>query len=65
MPLVPALVPLGGKGYISSVRIPPISCVALSDNNIYTLYLPAAAIGASVLCLLVGIFWRIIKVRLE
>ena len=65
LPLVPALVPLAGEGYRFIIRVPPMFCFAISPNdNIYSLLLPAAVIGASTLCLLVGIFWSIIKVRL-
>ena len=64
VPLVLALVPLAGQGYGSSHRFPPISCIAVSLNAIvYPLFLPAAVIGVPGVCLLVGVFWNIIKVR--
>ena len=66
LPLVPALVPLAGEGYVFTIRVPPIGCVAPSGNDsIYSLFLPAAAISAFTICLIVGIFWNIMKVRLK
>ena len=64
VPLVPALVPLAGKGYGFVVWVPPITCATISlQDSLYPLYIPMSVIGAPAMCLLIGIFWIIIKVH--
>ena len=63
VPLVPALVPLAGQGYRFAARVPPITCGTVSrTDSLYLLYAPVGILGISTICLLVGIFWSIIKV---
>ena len=65
VPLVPALVPLAGQGYGFATRVPPITCASVSlKDSIYSFYIPFEVLGVFTLCLLVGIFWSVIKVCL-